>query len=66
MVVRLAAAPVDGAANLALVKLLAKTLGVPAGAIRIAAGVRQRDKTVLVAGVSASAINGRLRALLEP
>jgi uncharacterized protein YggU (UPF0235/DUF167 family) len=28
-VVRLSAAPVAGAANLALVKLLAKTLGVP-------------------------------------
>ncbi len=63
---RLSAAPVDGAANLALVKLLARTFGVPAGTIRIAAGARQRDKSVLVEDASPAALEGRLRELLGP
>jgi uncharacterized protein (TIGR00251 family) len=66
VVVRVSAAPVDGAANLALVKLLAKALAVPAGTIRIAAGARTRDKSVLVAGVSPTTITGRVQALLAP
>ena len=49
VVVRVSAAPVDGAANLALVKLLAKALVVPAGTIRIAARARTKDKSVSVA-----------------
>jgi len=65
VVVRISAAPVDGAANLALVQLLAKVLAVPAGTIRIATGARTRDKSVLVAGVSPTAITGRVRALFE-
>jgi uncharacterized protein YggU (UPF0235/DUF167 family) len=66
VVVRVSAAPVDGAANLALVKLLAKALAVPAGTIRIAAGARTRDKSVLVAGVSPTTITGLVQALLAP
>jgi len=66
VVVRVSAAPVDGAANLALVKLLAKALAVPAGTIRIAAWARTRDKSVLVAGVSPTTITGRVQALLAP
>ena len=65
LVVRLSAAPVDGAVNLALVKLLAKALGVPAGMVRIAAGARQRNKSVLVEDVSPTVLMGQLRTLLE-
>ena len=65
LVVRLSAAPVDGAANLALVKLLTKALGVPAGTVRIAAGARQRNKSVLVEDVSPTVLMGQLRTLLE-
>ncbi|MEE2965306.1 MAG: DUF167 domain-containing protein [Acidobacteriota bacterium] len=65
LVVRFSAAPVDGAVNLALVKLLAKALGVPAGMVRIAAGARQRNKSVLVEEVSPSVLMGQLRTLLE-
>jgi len=59
LVVRLAAPPVDGAANEALIGFLARTLRVPRGAIRITAGERGRLKRLAIAGVSAE----QLRAL---
>jgi uncharacterized protein (TIGR00251 family) len=49
--VRLQAPPVDGAANAALVELLAESLGVPRRAVRIVAGESSRSKTVDVDGV---------------
>ena len=48
---RLQAPPVDGAANAALVDLLAGSLGVPRRAVRIVAGASSRSKTVDVDGV---------------
>ncbi len=51
--VRLQAPPVEGKANKALVKLLAKTLGAPARDITITAGETGRNKRVRVLGVSA-------------
>ena len=48
---RLQAPPVDGAANEALVELLAESLGVPRRAVRIVAGESSRSKTVDVDGV---------------
>ncbi len=48
--VRVAAAPVDGAANAALVRLLSKALGVPKYGVTIVSGATSRDKTVAVAG----------------
>ena len=49
--VRLQAPPVDGAANAALVDLLAESLGVPRRAVRVVAGASSRSKTVDVDGV---------------
>jgi uncharacterized protein len=49
--VRLAAPPVDGAANAALVELLADALGVSRYAVRIVAGEASRGKVVEVDGV---------------
>lgn len=54
--VRLAAPPVDGAANEALVELIARSLGVARRAVRIAAGASSRAKTVEVEGVDAAAV----------
>lgn len=51
---RIAAPPVDGAANDELVRLLARTFRVPRNAIEIAAGQTSKLKTVRVAGGSAS------------
>ena len=49
--VRVAAAPVDGAANEELVRFLAERLGVPRSAIAIAAGDTSRRKRVIIEGV---------------
>lgn len=58
--VRLQAPPVEGKANKALVKLLAKTLGVPARDIEITAGETGRNKQVLVAGATAPQVMDKL------
>ena len=57
LVVRLAAPPVEGAANEALVALLADRLHVPRRAIRIVSGDRSRAKRVAVEGVTAAHIS---------
>ena len=44
LLVRLAAPPVDGAANTALVAFLASTLGVPSRAIQLLSGVHGRQR----------------------
>lgn len=49
--VAVAAPPVDGAANDAIVELLAATLGVPRRAVTIARGQTGRNKQVDVAGI---------------
>lgn len=60
--IRVAAPPVDGAANTALIRLLAKALGVAKSAVRIVAGETSRDKVVEVAGDRA-ALAERLREI---
>jgi hypothetical protein len=57
--VRVAAPPVDGAANEALVRLIAAELDVPRGAVRLVAGVAARTKVVEVDGVDADAVTRR-------
>lgn len=52
--IRVAAPPVDGAANAELVRFLAERLGVPRAAVRIASGAASRRKTVEVLGVTAT------------
>jgi len=59
--VRVAAPPVAGAANEALVRLLAQTLGVPRGAVRIVSGAAGRDKTVEVDDLDEAEVWRRLR-----
>ena len=59
--VRLAAPPVDGAANDELVRFLAESLGVPRRAVRIAAGRTSRRKTVEIDGLGAADVAARLR-----
>jgi len=60
--VRLQAAPVDGAANEALVTLLAERLGVTRRAVRVVAGTTARAKIVEVEGTTEAAV----RALAAP
>lgn len=58
--VRVAAAPVEGEANAALERLLARALGVPRRAVRVVAGTRGREKTVAVEGLNAAQARERL------
>jgi len=54
--VSLTAPPVDGAANDALIKLLARELSVPRGCVQIVKGQHTRRKTLLVRGTSPEAL----------
>ena len=51
--VRIAAPPVDGAANEELIRLLAKTLEVKPGAVTIVSGQASRLKRIAVKGITA-------------
>jgi len=51
--VRVAAPPVEGAANDALIKFLAKEFGVPARDVEIRSGHTSKTKVVRVTGVTA-------------
>jgi uncharacterized protein len=60
LAVRLAAPPVDGAANKALIALLAEGLGVPKSAVRLESGAHGRRKRVSVSGLSTAEAVRRL------
>jgi uncharacterized protein YggU (UPF0235/DUF167 family) len=64
LLIRLAAAPVDGAANDALIAFLSEALGIPSRNISIAAGEHSRNKTVVLSGMSAEEAERRLKSLL--
>jgi uncharacterized protein (TIGR00251 family) len=64
LVVRLAAPPVEGAANDALSRFLGKTLGVAPSTVRVVRGTLARDKTVAVAGLDASTARARIEEAL--
>ena len=50
--VRVAAPPVESKANDALVRLLAKALGLPKSRVGVVAGARSREKTVGIDGLT--------------
>ncbi|XXF75471.1 DUF167 domain-containing protein [Myxococcaceae bacterium GXIMD 01537] len=52
--VQLAAPPVDGEANAALVEFLAKALGVPRRQVELVSGDASRRKRVVVRGIDAA------------
>lgn len=54
--IQLAAPPVDGEANAALLEFLAKQLGVPRRQVTLAAGDASRRKRVKVAGIDAARV----------
>jgi uncharacterized protein (TIGR00251 family) len=59
--VRVTAPPVDGKANAALERLLAKELGLPKGAVAVIGGHTSRDKTVAIGGVVLEQIKAKVR-----
>ena len=58
--IRVAAPPVDGAANEALVEFLADSLDVPKASVTVRAGQTGRRKLVRVEGVTAQHVHDRL------
>jgi uncharacterized protein (TIGR00251 family) len=60
LLVRLAAAPVDGEANEALLTLLARALDVPRRDLAIVAGERGRRKRLKVSGLAPATVEARL------
>jgi uncharacterized protein len=59
LVVRLAAPPVEGAANEALIEFFASSLHVPRRTVRIVSGDHSRQKRIAIEGVT----NEHIRAL---
>ena len=64
--IRLAAPPVDGAANVELVRFVAERLGVRRSDVTIVRGVTGRRKVVRVAGMTAAAARDRLLRETQP
>lgn len=60
---RVRARPVEGEANEALVKLIARTLGVPKSAVAIQRGGQSRTKILAIAGLSGDEAKSRLTGL---
>jgi uncharacterized protein (TIGR00251 family) len=55
--VRLAAPPLDGKANEALLRFLAEELGIPKSAVNLKSGQASRRKVLEVAGATAEAVS---------
>jgi len=59
--VKITAPPVEGAANAAIVKVIADVLGVRTSQVELVQGDKSREKTVKVSGLSEADIHARLR-----
>ena len=60
LVVRVKAPPVEGAANKALLRLIARQLDLPPSAVRLVRGAAGRDKLLRLEGTTAAAVRARL------
>jgi uncharacterized protein len=60
---RVRAAPADGAANKALLRLVADAFGVPPSAVTLEAGATSRTKRLRIDGADATAMRARWPAL---
>ncbi len=59
--IRVAAPPVDNAANAALIEFIAAKLGIAKRSVRIVAGSTGRRKAVEIDGLTLEAVNSALR-----
>jgi uncharacterized protein YggU (UPF0235/DUF167 family) len=62
---RITAPPVEGAANAALLKLLAAALEIPRSRLAIASGDSSRRKRIIVDGIAPADLTARLRQSLQ-
>jgi uncharacterized protein (TIGR00251 family) len=60
LLVRVTAPPVEGKANAAVCKLLAKRLGLAPGKVAVVRGASSRDKLVEIDGIEAAELRRRL------
>jgi uncharacterized protein (TIGR00251 family) len=60
LLIRLTAPPVDGAANAALCRLVARRAGVPPRRVTIVRGQTSRDKVVRVEGLTAAELRASM------
>jgi uncharacterized protein len=65
LLVRLAAPPVEGAANRALIELLSRAFQRPRRNISIISGEKLRDKQVTIEGITGAEFNSRLSDILK-
>ena len=65
LLVRIAAAPVEGAANDALIDFLSGLLGCPRRNLSVVSGARARDKRLRIDGLSTTELDQRLAALID-
>lgn len=63
--IRVAAPPVDGAANKALIEFLAQTFGLPKSQIDIIAGETSEHKLISLAGISPATVDAIVTRLLK-
>jgi hypothetical protein len=63
--VRLAAPPVEGSANKALLELLARVLGVRANTLEIIGGEKGRDKIISVVDLDAHTVEEKVRKYIK-
>ncbi len=63
--IRLNAAPVEGAANKALIALICRTLDSPRQTVQIVSGHYSRHKTVSLSGLTREAVEQKLASLLQ-
>ena len=61
--VRVRARPIEGEANEALVRLLAKALGLPRSAVSVQRGGQSRTKSLVIEGLSEPELKARLTDL---
>jgi hypothetical protein len=57
--VKVTAAPVDGAANLALERLIAESLGIAKGRVRLVSGATNRRKLIEINGIKPADLRAR-------
>lgn len=62
LLVRVSAPPVDGRANAAVCRMIARRVGVSPGRVTVIRGERARDKLVRVQGVGVEDLRRRLHA----
>jgi hypothetical protein len=65
LIVRVVAPPLDGRANDAVCRLLARALGVRASDVTILRGERTRDKVVAIDGVDQAAAEAAIRVAVN-